>query len=280
MTPELAEATKPPFAYYGGKQLLAQRLIALMPEHRHYVEPYAGSLSVLLAKPRAQMETVNDLDGDLMAFWRVLRDRPADLERVCWLTPHARQEREIAAKAAPVTDEVEQARRVWVQLSQGRAGRRTDTGWKHFQDARGNAWSLPKYLAAYCERIAPCASRLAGVSLECRPATEVIRDYGRHATTLLYVDPPYFAKRSFGYAVEMKRREQHGELLTALQACSASVMLSGYANELYDTTLADWHRVEIKTWTGQGGTREDRTEVVWMNYEPPTTDHGLFEASA
>jgi DNA adenine methylase len=279
MTSAPTEATKPPFAYYGGKQLLAQRLIALMPEHRHYVEPFAGSLSVLLAKPRAQMETVNDLDGDLVAFWRVLRDRPANLERACWLTPHSRTEREIAAKN-PVDDELEQARRVWVQLSQGRTGRRTDTGWKHHQDARGTNRSMPYYLAAYCERIAPCSTRLAGVSLDSRPAVEVIEQYGRHDTTLLYVDPPYFVKRSVGYVVEMKKRQQHEELLAALRACRAKVLLSNYPNDLYDSTLADWHRLQIKTWTGQGGSREDRTEVVWMNYDPPTTDHGLFgEAS-
>lgn len=280
MTPELAEATKPPFAYYGGKQLMAQRLIALMPEHRHYVEPFAGSLSVLLAKPRAQMETVNDLDGDLVAFWRVLRDRPADLERVCWLTPHARSEH--AVTRAPAGDELERARQVWVRLSQGRTGRRSNTGWKHRADASGSARGLPDYLAAYCERIAPCASRLHGVSLESRPAVEIVRAYGQHPTVLLYVDPPYYVnrRRAEGYCVEMQRREQHEELLQALLVCRSSVMLSGYPNDLYDTMLAEWHRVEIKTWTGQSGSREDRTEVVWMNYEPPGTDHGLFGESA
>lgn len=268
---------RPPFAYYGGKQLLADRLIELMPAHLHYVEPFAGSLSVLLAKPRARMETINDLDGDLVAFWRVLRERPEELERMCWLTPHARAERARSAKERS-PDELEQARRVWVQLSQGRAGRRTDTGWKHFQDARGSSRSMPDYLAAYCERISPGSVRLQGVSLECRPAVEVIQAYGQHDTTMLYVDPPYFAKRSVGYAFEMTRREQHEELLEALCACAAAVMLSGYANELYDTELADWHRVEIDTWTGQGGTREPRTEVLWLNYSPPASAPDIFSA--
>lgn len=269
---------KPPFAYYGGKQVLADRLIALMPPHQHYVEPFAGSLAVLLAKPRARMETVNDLDGELVAFWRVLRDRPDELQVMCWLTPHARAERATSSKERS-DDELEQARRVWVQLSQGRAGRRTDTGWKHFQDARGSTRGMPDYLAAYCERIAPGSTRLHGVSLECRPAIEVIRAYGRHDTTLLYVDPPYFAKRSVGYAVEMTRRDMHAGMLTALRECAAAVMLSGYANELYDSELADWHRIEINTWTGQGGTREPRTEVLWLNYEPPATSRpDIFSA--
>lgn len=66
----------PPFTYFGGKQMLAGRIAALLPDHRHYVEPFAGSLAVLLAKPPSTLETVNDLDRDLMLFWRVLRDRP------------------------------------------------------------------------------------------------------------------------------------------------------------------------------------------------------------
>lgn len=82
----------PPFAYYGGKTQLAERIVATLPPHKHYVEPFAGSLAVLLAKPPTTMETVNDLDGDLMTFWRVLRDRPADLIRACALTPHSRGE--------------------------------------------------------------------------------------------------------------------------------------------------------------------------------------------
>src|SRR5438874_318085 len=85
-------AVRPPMPYLGGKMRLAEHLVALFPGHEHYVEPYAGSLSVLLAKAPSAMETVNDLDGDLVTFWRVLREKPTELARVCALTPHARAE--------------------------------------------------------------------------------------------------------------------------------------------------------------------------------------------
>src|SRR5690606_7708278 len=81
---------RPPFVYFGGKQKLAATIAGLLPEHTHYVEPFAGSLAVLLAKTPTRLETVNDLDGDLILFWRVLRDRPEDLARVYALTPHSR----------------------------------------------------------------------------------------------------------------------------------------------------------------------------------------------
>lgn len=83
---------KPPIAYYGAKVTIGGQIAALLPDHEHYVEPFGGSLAVLLAKRPSRMETVNDLDGELMTFWRVLRDRPADLQRACALTPHARAE--------------------------------------------------------------------------------------------------------------------------------------------------------------------------------------------
>lgn len=84
--------TAPPMAYYGGKTRLAAKIAALLPAHDHYVEPFAGSLAVLLAKKPSRMETVNDLENLLMTFWRVLRDKPEQLARVCALTPHSRAE--------------------------------------------------------------------------------------------------------------------------------------------------------------------------------------------
>src|SRR5215467_10397855 len=64
----------PPLKYHGGKQYLARRIVALMPPHTHYVEPFAGGLAVLLAKdPEGVSEVVNDLDQDLTNFWRVLQ---------------------------------------------------------------------------------------------------------------------------------------------------------------------------------------------------------------
>ena len=69
--------------YSGGKQRIAQAIADLLPPHESYIEPFAGALSVLLAKEPAPLEVVNDLNGDLVTFWRILRDQPDDLERVC-----------------------------------------------------------------------------------------------------------------------------------------------------------------------------------------------------
>jgi len=263
--------TAPPFAYYGAKVLLADRIVDLLPPHGHYVEPFSGSLAVLLAKPRADMETVNDLDGRLMAFWRVLRDRPAELERVMDLTPHSRAEHQ-AAYDLDTPDDLERARRVWVLLSQGRGGTLRRTGWRFYRNPAGSTYAMPDYLAAYAARVPPCAVRLHGVTLECRTALEVIADYGQHSDVLLYCDPPYLGStRAANYAYEMTSEDEHRQLAAALHDCRASVVLSGYADRLYECLYDGWHRAELQAWTGNGirdgrtKTDGNRTEVLWSN---------------
>jgi DNA adenine methylase len=268
-----AEQIKPPFTYFGGKLALAERIVALLPEHDHYVEPFAGSLAVLLAKRPSPMETVNDLDGNLMNFWQVLRDRQGELERVCALTPHSRAEHEAAFLLEG--DSLERARKVWVLLTQGRGGHLPPMrgGWRHYQDPRGSAASMPGYLGTYVGRMAPAVARLMRVSLECRPAANLIGRYGRHEGVLLYVDPPYLASvrtlnhgrcRGPDYAHELRTDDEHRELAASLRAARAAVVLSGYASPLYDGLFGDWHRLELAGLAGNG-TDSARTEVLWSN---------------
>lgn len=261
----------PPMPYFGGKQRTAASLVALFPDHEHYVEPFAGGLSVLLAKAPSKLETVNDLDGDIVTFWRVLRDRPEELERVAALTPHSRAEHQISRDRDDI-DDLERARRVWVALSQGRGGQLVRTGWRRHIDASGTSMGLPGYMAGYLERMPAAARRLRYVSLECRPALEVIESYGASPTALLYVDPPYLGGTrgtTHAYRHEMRAETEHRELAEALHASQAAVVLSGYAAPLYEELYAGWDRVEIAAYSGQGNhsaaARNVRTEVVWSN---------------
>jgi DNA adenine methylase len=269
---------RPPMAYYGGKTTMATRITELLPEHAHYVEPFAGSLAVLLAKAPSRMETVNDLDGDLMTFWKVLREQPADLARMCALSPHSRAEHDASYGDLAGLDDLERARRVWVRLTQGRTGTMRKTGWCHYVDAGTSSSSMPRYLAGYLERMWPAAERLAAVSLESRPALDLIAAYGRHRSTLLYVDPPYLGTtRDRNYRHEMTSENSHRELAEALHTCRATVVLSGYASDLYDRDLySTWHRHELAAMTGNAAGDRDRTEVLWSN-RPLRTDAPLFD---
>jgi DNA adenine methylase len=270
---------KPPIPYFGGKITIGPAIAALLPAHSHYVEPYCGSLAVLLAKTPSDHETVNDLDEVLVTFWRMLRERPAELERACALTPHSRMEyqRSVDLEAR---DDLELARLVFVKLTQGRSGRLRRTGWRHYVNPAGSSASMPGYLAGYVDRMAPAVERLQRVSLECMPALDVITKYGAEPDVLLYVDPPYLGStraNDNAYRVEMRTAAEHRELAEALHAARAAVVLSGYPSDLYDRELyPGWDRHTIAASTGQGGTWENRTEVLWSN-RPLAVPASLFD---
>lgn len=251
-------------AYYGAKTSLAPTIVSMLPEHKRYVEPFAGSLAVLLAKPPARHEVVNDLDHNLMTFWKVLRDSPTELARVCMLTPHSRVERNIAKHIPSGGSDLERARLVWSALVQGRTGTLANTGWRHARSTVDG-----RMLRSYVQRIETVAERIREVSLECRPALEVIEKYGSDESTLIYADPPYLGSvRRHNYKVEMTSEGAHRELGEVLSGCRATVVLSGYHSPLYDELYADWFRVELPSRTTQGDSaRVERTEVLWSNRE-------------
>lgn len=275
---------KPPFTYFGGKTAIAERIAALLPPHEHYVEPFAGSLAVLLAKSPAPMETVNDLDGELVNFWRVLRDDPAGLELACTLTPHSRAEHQASMEPlGPGLSDLERARRWWVRLTQGRGGQpRQRTGWR-FHETPGQT-PMSVYLAGYAARMPPAARRLARVALECRPALEVIEAYSRHSGALIYADPPYLdSTRTHGamgdmYNHEMRTEEDHRLLAKALHSARSAVVLSGYDSPLYADLYDGWHRHELAALAGNSLTRT-RTEVLWSNRPFLHVAQPLWEAT-
>jgi DNA adenine methylase len=249
---------KSPVAYPGGKAMLADWIVRLLPEHDAYVEPFFGGGSVLLAKPRSRAELVNDLDGAVVAFWRVVRDRPDELAAMLALTPYSREELRLAA-APDVDDDLERARRFVVRSMQGRnsAG---SSGWRFDLSGAANT-SLARTWLNIPERVRAVASRLAGVAIESRPAIEVVRLASRSAhpeSTLIYCDPPYLGVPSL-YRLPFGETD-HLELLDALASHPGPVALSGYAGELYDARLADWDRHHKRTHTQ----RKWATEVLWV----------------
>jgi DNA adenine methylase len=268
---------KAPFAYYGGKSGMADRLVALMPDHRVYIEPFFGSGAVLFAKEPANCEIVNDLDDLVVNFFRILRERPEDLAEVCRLTPHARAEY-LAARDDPApADDLERARLFWVRVNQsfGKTAS-AKTGWS-VTTARSQ--SVPGSILGRIERFGPCAQRLMRVSIESCNAADLIR---RLATSdaLAYVDPPYLAEtrvmrtsEASDYRHDMGDPAPHEDLAEALNATPAKVILSGYPSPLYDALYADWNVVdfEVTSFSSNARTkvRTGRIERIWLNYDPP-----------
>lgn len=265
--------TRPALRYLGGKWKLAPWIIQHFPEHRVYVEPFGGAASVLLRKPRSMGECYNDLYGDVVNLFRVLRqpEQAAELVRLVALTPFARDEYDVAFD--PSADPIERARRLVVRSYMGHgssaAVKAKSTGFRASLVNRGGAlpagdWTtIPAALVAVGERF-------QGVVIESRPALQVAERYDAR-DTLLYFDPPYVpetrsAKRKGGeaahaYAHEMTVADHEALIDFALQAKS-HVVISGYASDLYDRRLAGWRREQIGT---HADGALDRTEVIWIN---------------
>ena len=280
----IASPRRPVLRYLGGKWRLAPRIIQHFPPHRTYVEPFGGAASVLLQKQRSYAEVYNDLDGEVVNLFRVLRDRAfaAELVRQVEATPFARAEFETAYVGT--RDPVERARRLVVRsyMGHGNISYRRDrtTGFRRNSNRSGTTpahdWAnLPPALSSI-------ASRLVGVVIEERSALELIEHFDS-PETLIYADPPYIhatrsQKRcrlapSTGYAHEMDDGA-HAALLAMLLDAESMVVLSGYATPLYDEMLSGWRRLELDTHAD--GARP-RTEVLWIN-PAAAAAHGLFAA--
>jgi DNA adenine methylase len=273
MTPLLTPA-RPVMRWHGGKWLLAPWIISHMPEHRVYVEPYGGAGSVLLRKPRCYAEVWNDLDGEIVNLFRVLRGPQAqELRQQLSLTPFARQEFIQAYQSSEC--DVERARRLVIRgfMGFGTNGHNRVTGFRANSNRSG---TTPAHdWANYADCLDAIITRISGIVIENRDALEVMRQHDGE-NTLHYVDPPYMmSTRSDGgrdYAHEMTE-DDHAKLLLFLPTLKGHVMLSGYAHPLYDAGLPSWTRIERKA-LADGAAK--RTEVLWMNFKR----HDLLEAAA
>lgn len=271
-----------PLTYYGGKQLLASQIVTLMPAHRVYLEAFAGGAAVLFAKPRAERETLNDLDGTIMRFWRALRERPDELAAAVAATPYGRQEWR-DSRDHEVEDDVEAARRLLVEIDQSFSRSRESWSNPCIGDGRGRwqpgSWENlpPKLLAA--------AKRLRGVALENKSALELIPVWDR-PDAVIYADPPYTGplrtERTKGYRVDDDGTLWKGLVDVLLEVKHAAVILSGYPCE--EAERLDWRTVELErkrtVQARDGGTLPPAPEMLWLSPAVPERVPSLFDRAA
>ena len=255
----------------GGKFRLAQRIIGHFPPHDTYVEPFGGAASLLLLKPPVDRETYNDLDGELVNLFRVLRSPAAGrLIRLLELTPYARAE--YLAAFEPSDDPVEQARRTIVRshMAHGNMSlRRTRPSGLRVDGLSGNT-NVAANWADFPGALRVIVDRLRRVSIEQMDGRTLIAAFDG-PRVLVYVDPPYVRKTRLSaqvaadsaplYTHEMSDAD-HEELVEQLVASKAMVLVSGYPSDLYNKRLQDWRRVEIEA---RAHRNSPRTEALWIN---------------
>ncbi len=271
--------------WYGGKYSHVDWIVPLLPPAHHYCEPFGGSAAVLLNKPPSPVETYNDIDGDLVNFFRVLRDDPETFIEKLLLTPFSREEFVQAweKRGDPRLPAVERARLFFIRAEQVRIGlaQKATPGrwaWCLRTSRRGMAGSVSRWISRI-EGLWLVAQRLRTVQIEHDDAFQVIRRYDS-PETLFYVDPPYLHESRtdpHAYGYEMSE-EDHIRLARLLHELQGKVALSGYRTPLMDELYGDWWRVDAPMRTIHSS-KAKRQESLWMNYPPEEIeDHARVRA--
>jgi len=260
------------FGWYGGKFSHLDWLLQQLPNSFHYCEPFAGSGAVLLNREPSSIETYNDIDGEVVNFFKVLRDEKDSLIEKIALTPFSREEFGIACELDPKQTNLERARRFYIRARQVRTGLAQTASigrWANCKNTSRSGMSgvVSRWLGGV-EQLDFIAERLLRVQIENRPAIDVIELYDSRET-LFYCDPPYIHEtrgdtKSYGF--EMTDYD-HVELSKTLNCVEGLVAISNYECELMEKLYpsSKWTKVYGPEKTIHS-TKDVRQEVLWVNY--------------
>lgn len=290
-----------PFRWYGGKYSHLDWLLPLLPQTKCYCEPFGGSAAVLLNRRPSPIETYNDLDGEVVNFFKVLRDEKNELLRRIALTPFSREEfiRAIDQRGNRNLSDIERARLFFVRAGQVRTGlaqEATPGRWAYCvtTSRRNMSGAISRWygrleqldkvadrltsrrleqvknageqLEEIANRLDIVIERLRRVQIENKPAIDVIQRYDSEGT-LFYCDPPYPHESrgdSRAYSYEMSEQE-HRELAEVLHNVKGKVAISSYYCKLMEELYTGWERIDAEERLCHS-VKEKRQEILWINY--------------
>jgi DNA adenine methylase len=260
------------FGWYGGKFSHLDWLLPFLPNCHHYCEPFGGSAAVLLNRDPSPVETYNDLDNEVVNFFRVLRTQKDALVESIGLTPFSREEFYHACMppTGPMSG-LEKARRFFVRARQVRTGLAQTASlgrWANCKNTSraGMSGVVSRWLGSV-EALPHIAERLLRVQIENRPALEIIDLYDDKGA-FFYCDPPYPHEtrgdsKAYGYELTDDNHRAFSEKLHGIRGRAA---ISGYHGPLYDKLFADWHCIEAPAKQCHS-IKRSRQEVLWINYQ-------------
>lgn len=255
---------RPSLRYYGGGWNRAPWTISFFPQHDNYLEPCFGAGSILARKPRAKLETVNDINGRVVNFFRVLRERPQELIDQVNLTPWARDELQTAVVISD--DPLEDARRFfigcWVCI---KGGPNFNTYSFRINKSYGGRFTSPALDIVNRSDLMKWAKRLGGVQIESYDAIPLIEKFA-DTQALIYFDPPYLLKtrsQKRGYTDE-PTPAWHRLAAAALRQHDGAVVVSGYPSRLYERMYQNYGwRMVTREFNTNGKTKGQ--ECLWLN---------------
>lgn len=207
-----------PLCYIGGKNRLARKIIELLPEHTTYVEVFGGGGQVLFRKPPSGVEVLNDLDGELVNFFRVCQSHYQELLRYLRFVLVSRQWFDMLYKGSPenMTD-VQRAARYFYLQRNCYAGLVVRKNYIH------HVSHIPNYnVKKIPEIIEATHRRLENVQIECLPYEQILEKFDRPAT-LFFLDPPYWNRKLYKFNFE---KEDFMELERKLWALKGKFLLT------------------------------------------------------
>ncbi len=264
-----------PFKWVGGKSRLRKYIIELLPSHTCYVEPFAGAAWVLFGKPPSDVEVINDIDQDLINFFRVVKHKPEELLRSFeWeLVSRAEFERLASLDPSSLTD-VQRAHRFYYLIMAGWGG---ELHYPRFQTSitdGGHGNRLIGALETLRKRLEPVHNRLQTIIVEDLDWKKCVDRYDREGT-VMYIDPPYPGNK-VNYAHNMRDWEAHLELAERLERTDCLWILSTYdTSEMHDL-FSGYEITKIRSSSGmstkkRSNTRVTNREVLVTNFDPKTT---------
>ncbi|MBE3037568.1 MAG: DNA adenine methylase [Chloroflexi bacterium] len=256
--------TQPQFLkYHGGKFYMADAIISRFPKHELYIEPFLGGGAVLqrMRGPRVGA----DVDTDLINLWQMLQDSDEFSHAIggqvyCeqawnfWTSDPNRG-------SSPI--ELAMARLIRQRFSRGGMGK--TFAWSERlrggQPGDVNAWQN------FQKALPQIRRSIEGVKFYAQSFSLTMRDHDS-SDTLFYCDPPYLpstrtAKKVYEHEMSISDHEWFLKVATDLKG---KVVISGYPNSLYDTALSGWtrHTISMPNHSGQGTSKQRRTEVLWV----------------
>ena len=251
--------------YPGSKWNLANTIVSMMPEHHSYLEPFFGSGAVLFTKQKSPIETINDIDDEVVNLFKTIRESPDELASAIFYTPYAEMEYEKAYEAGCEEDQVERARKFLVRSLQSHGfSTYRKVGWKIDVQGRERSYAV-KHWNEVPEIIKQAAERLKQVQIANTEAIELIKRFN-YENVFMYLDPPYVIRARNSKRPQYKNEMTeagHIKLLETIAGSKAQIMISGYQTDLYDEILKDWNRFEFDATAERGLPRK---EVIWTNY--------------
>ncbi|MDO8683372.1 MAG: DNA adenine methylase [Armatimonadota bacterium] len=272
--PDSYQMINSPFRWVGGKSRLRKYILELIPEHTCYVEPFAGAAWVLFGKPPSPVEILNDIDEDLVNFFKVVKECPEQLiESFEWELVARSEFERLANQNANELTPVKRAHRFYYLIMAGWGG---ELNYPRFQTSitdGGGGNRLIGALNTLKNRIKPVHSRLRNVIIECLDWRKCIDRYDRKGT-VMYVDPPY-PDNGCNYAHNMRSFEEHQELVDRLKRSDCKWIYSSYDTQEVRAMFDDYHYiVSVQSASGMDVKKNDNTrvvnkEILVVNFTPP-----------